>query len=318
MTKGRAVEESEQGSELVIVRSNGPIGEVIFNRPGDLNAFAPYEAGELSETIVKVREGFERLGQDESVKVILFRGMGRAFSTGGNVATLGRMYESPSNGAPRKRPSQRRYLRVDEEVGRTWEAIAESPKVVIAEGKGYVLGVALDWFVAADLIVCSEDTVLGYPPARMIACSGMSTLFWLLRMGPALHAEIALMGRYVGAEEARQRGLVNRVVPLDQLEDTVQAAADAVCCIAADGLHIGKLNRRIAFNILGVRSSLLQSHMGHSMQVQQRLDDEEFNMFRTRADVGAKEAWRERDKRFKEAMARYEFGEYESASESLR
>jgi enoyl-CoA hydratase/carnithine racemase len=314
MTKGHEVEQS---SESVIVRSNGPIGEVIFNLPEDLNAFAPYEAGALSETIVKVREGFERLGQDEAIKVILFRGMGSAFSTGGNVKTLGQMYESPDKGQPRKRAPQRRYLRVDEEVGRTWEAIAESPKVVIAEGKGYVLGVALDWFVAADIIICSEETVIGYPPGRMIACTGMSTLFWLLRMGPALHAEITLMGRYVGAEEAREKGLVNRVVPLDQLEDTVQAAADAVCCIAADGLHIGKLNRRIAFNILGVRPSLLQSHMGHSMQVQQRLDKDEFNMFRTRADLGAKDAWRERDKRFKQAMARYEGTEDESVPEGM-
>jgi enoyl-CoA hydratase/carnithine racemase len=289
----------------VVVRRDGPIGEVLFNRPDQLNAFAPYEAGDLSETVVRVREGFEELGQDESIKVILFRGVGSAFSTGGNVATLGTMYESPPDDGPRKRPPQRRYLRVDEEVGKTWEAIAESPKVVIAEGKGYVLGVALDWFVAADLLVCSEETILGYPPARMIACSGMSTAFSLLRMGPALHAEIALMGRYLSAGEAKDRGLVNRVVPLDRLDETVQAAADAVCCIAADGLHIGKLNRRVAFNILGARSSLLQSHMGHSMQVQQRLDENEFNMFRTRANLGAKEAWRERDERFKAALERF-------------
>lgn len=297
--------EPEASDGVVVVRRQGQVGEVLFNRPEQLNAFAPYEAGQLSETVVRVRQAFEALGQDESIKVILFRGVGTAFSTGGHVATLGTMYESPPNGGERKRPPQRRYLRVDEEVGKTWEAIAEHPKVLIAEGKGYVLGVALDWFVAADILICSEETVLGYPPARMIACSGMSTAFSLLRMGPALHAEIALMGRYVSAAEARDRGLVNRVVARDRLEDTVHAAAEAVCCISADGLHIGKLNRRVAFNLLGARASLLESHMAHSMQVQQRLDESEFNMFRTRAKVGAKEAWRERDERFKDALARF-------------
>ena len=301
-----APEQTRAGDEGVIVKKDGPIGQVIFNRADQLNAFAPYEPGRLSETVVKVREGFDRLGQDEEIKVILFRGVGSAFSTGGNVATLGQMYQNAATDGPKKRPSQRRHLRVDEEVGKTWEAVAESPKVVIAEGKGYVLGVALDWFTAADIMICSEETVLGYPPGRMIACSGMSTAYWILKMGAALHAEITLMGRYITAQEAYQRGLVSRVVALDALEDTVEAAAEAVCCIAADGLHVSKLNRRVAFNLLGARASLLQSHMGHSMQVQQRLDDDEFNMFRTRAQVGAKEAWRERDARFKAAIRRYE------------
>lgn len=295
--------------DIVLVKRNGPVGEVVFNRPEELNAFAPYGPGEIGPTIIKVREAFEELGRDESIKVILFRGMGDAFSTGGNVGTLGQMYQdlpSENGDEKKKRPSQRRYLAVDEEVARTWEAIAYSPKVVIAEGKGYVLGVALDWFVAADIMICSEGTVLGYPPARMIAFSGMSTAYWIQKMGAALHAEISLMGRYVSAEEARSRGLVSRVVALDQLEDTVEAAAEAVCCIAADGLYIGKLNRRVAFDIMGARTSSMQSNMGHSMQVQQRLDPDEFNMFSNRAKLGAKEAWKERDKRFKEALVRYE------------
>lgn len=298
----------------VIVKKEGAVGEVIFNRPEQLNAFAPYESGELSESVIKVREGFEALGRDDSIKVILFRGIGDAFSTGGNVATLGTMYQSPDD-PPGRRPPQRRYLRVDEEVARTWEAVAYSPKVVIAEGKGYVLGVALDWFVAADIMICSEGTVLGYPPARMIAFSGMSTAYWILKMGAALHAEISLMGRYVTAEEALDRGLVNRVVPRDRLEDTVEAAAEAVCCIAADGLYIGKLNRRVAFDIMGTRVSSMQSNMGHSMQVQQRLDESEFNMFRTRAKLGAKGAWKERDARFKAALARFEGTEADVADE---
>ena len=291
--------------DVVLLSRKGPVGEVVFNRADQLNAFAPYEPGQLSATVVQVREAFEELNDDDSIKVIVFRGLGEAFSTGGNVGTLGVMYQHPDD-LPGKRPPQRRYLRVDEQVARTWEAIAYSSKVVIAEGKGYVLGVALDWFVAADIMICSEETVLGYPPARMIAFSGMSTAYWMQKMGPALHAEISLMGRYVGAQEACDRGLVNRVVPRDRLEETVDAAVESVCCIAADGLYIGKLNRRVAFDIMGARSSSLQSNMGHSMQVQQRLDPDEFNVIRERGRHGAKEAWKARDQRFKSALARFE------------
>jgi enoyl-CoA hydratase/carnithine racemase len=133
----------------------------------------------------------------------------------------------------------------------------------------------------------------------------MSTVFWMLRLGPTLHAEMTLMGRYITAEEALDRNVVNRVVPLDQLAATVRGAADAVCQMPADGLAVGKFNRKIAYDILGVRTSLLQGAMGHAMQVQQRIDEGEWHLARERAEHGTREAIRRRDQRFEEALARF-------------
>jgi enoyl-CoA hydratase len=279
----------------VLVRKTGQIGEVIFNRPEKLNAINP-------RTGPAIRRAFTDLSADDDLKVIIFRGMGRAFSTGMEVGALGTQYFQ--EGEEHNRPTQRRRLGHDERHSLDSVSILHNTKVVIAEGKGYVLGICLDWFLDADICICEEGTVLGYPPARMIAATG-NTLYWMLRMGPALHAEMCLMGRFIKAEEALERGLINRVVPADKLEETVMAAAEAVCCLPADGLAIGKFNRKVAWEILGVRASQLQTAMAHVLQVQQRVDKDEWHLVKEREIHGVKGAFQRRDQRFKDALKRF-------------
>jgi enoyl-CoA hydratase/carnithine racemase len=187
---------------------------------------------------------------------------------------------------------------------KTQRAISHSNKVVIAEGKGYIVGVALELFLCADILICAEGTRMFYPPARMAGVSN-DTLFWILRMGPTLSAEMTFMGRTITAEEALERDMINRVVPLDQLEATVRAAADAVCCIPADGLAIAKYNRKAAFEILGRGADKFNSVLGHAMQMTIKLEEGEWNLNKERQEYGTKEAWRRRDARFEEALNRY-------------
>jgi len=287
----------------VLVRKVGCVGEVILNRPERMNALL-MGMGEA------VHRAFDDLSRDENLKCVVFRGVGRAFSTGGDVAWLGNQYSSDEDAAAAKegkkvRTSQRRRLQHDEHGHKVFEAISECNKVVIVAAQGYVLGVALDWFMAADIAICQEGTQLGYPPARMIGATGMSALHWMLRMGPTLHAEMCLLGRYIDAQEACDRGLINRVAPADRFEDTVAAATEMIASMPADGLAIGKYNRKVAFEILGVRASLLQSAMAHAMQVQQKMEPGEWNIVRERELYGVKGAYQRRDERFKEASRRF-------------
>lgn len=288
-----AVPYDDDGS--LLVRRKGPVGEVIFNRPDRLNATTPH-------TGKSVRRAFDDLSEDDDIKVIILRGVGRSFSTGFEVGQLGTQYFQ--EGEEQRRPTQRRRLGHDERHSLDGVSILHSSKVVIAEGKGHVLGIALDWFLAADICICAEGTVLGHPPARMIAATG-NTLFWMLRMGPALHAEMTLMGRYIKADEALERGLINRVVPIEKLEETVSAAAEAVCNLPADGLAIGKFSRKVAWEILGVRASQMQTSMAHVLQVQQKIGGDEWHLVREREQHGIKGAYKRRDARFQEALQRY-------------
>lgn len=280
----------------VMVHKDGPVAQVILNRPEKLNALI----GDMGQG---VKRAFQDIDEDDEIRVVLFRGVGRAFSTGGDMGWIGNQYGGPDDDG--RRPSQRRRLGRDDRGYRVFESILHSSKCVIAEGKGYVLGVALDWFLGADIIICSDETVLGYPPARMISASGVSTLYWMFRMGAPLHAEITMMGRNIGAQEAYDRGLINRVVAREQLNESLSGAVDAVCAVPVDGLHISKFNKRVAYDILGVRSSQLQSAMGHAMQVQQRMEKDDWNLMKERQEGGTRGAIESRDKRFRDAIQRY-------------
>ena len=114
------------------------------------------------------------------------------------------------------------------------------------------------------------------------------------------------MGRFFRAEELLARGVLNRVVPLAQLEATTEAAAELVCGIPADGLAVGKLANRIAWEILGAEADGLLHAMSHVLQTQQKLADDEWNLFRERKDNGHKRAWQNRDSRWTDPLQRYD------------
>jgi hypothetical protein len=75
--------------------------------------------------------------------------------------------------------------------------------------------------------------------------------------------------------------------------------------VPADGLAISKFNKRVAYELLGVGASKLQSAMGHAMQVQQRMDESDWNLMKERAEGGARGAISSRDNRFRDALLRF-------------
>ena len=138
------------------------------------------------------------------MKVVIFRGEGRSFSSGYDVNELGTQYWE-SGEDTKSRPSQRRRLLVDAEGRNVLRAIFQSRKVVIGELKGYVLGGAFEFVLGCDILIAAEGTIIGSPPARMVAAAGMSSSFSILRLGPALYAEMMLLGRFISAEEGYER-----------------------------------------------------------------------------------------------------------------
>ena len=75
--------------------------------------------------------------------------------------------------------------------------------------------------------------------------------------------------------------------------------------IPADGIAINKLQSRLAYNALGFETTMAASNMSHTLQVQQILGEHDWNLFTERRDHGAKEAWRRRDARFRDAIERF-------------
>lgn len=195
------------------------VAELRFNRPERLNALDHELAAGLAEAA-------DRALADDSARVIVLAANGRGFVAGGDLATMNRSDD--------KAQVVRALI---DSVHPTLIKLANSPKVVIASLKGPVAGGGWSIALSVDLAIAAEDTVFNFAYAKIGGspdCGGSWALPRLVGTRKAL--EIALLSDTVDAQEALRLGLVNRVVPLDQLESETTAMAKRLARGAPIGL----------------------------------------------------------------------------------
>ena len=107
-----------------------------------------------------------------------------------------------------------------------------------------------------------------------------------------------LTGRTINGQEALQMGLVNKSVPIDQLEAAVQEYCDTVCLLPADGIAIGKASSHMILDILGATSGLIQGYVTHTLFTNLRFELDEYNFFKSRREEGTRSAFHGRDDRY--------------------
>jgi enoyl-CoA hydratase/carnithine racemase len=189
------------------MRTEGPVGELLLNRPDKLNALSPMLLEELIETAGE-------LDADRRVEAVVLRGAGRAFSAG---ADLGAM-------RPAKDSSERR---ADLDRGRrAVEAIATMRPITIAAIHGHCVGGAVLLAVACDLRLAATGTRFAIPEVDLgipLTWGGIPRL--VRELGPALTKELVLTCRPFDADEAHTLRLVNRVVAPSQLGHEADALA---------------------------------------------------------------------------------------------
>jgi enoyl-CoA hydratase len=132
-------------------------------------------------------------------------------------------------------------------------SIWRCPKPVIAQVHGWCVGGGSDFALCADLVVASEDAVIGTPYSRMWGAylSGM----WIYRLGLAKAKEHALTGRPLTGRQAADVELINSAVPFEQLEATVARLAADLASIPASQLAAMKLVVNQAYESMGLAST---------------------------------------------------------------
>jgi enoyl-CoA hydratase len=188
------------------------IARVTFSNPTKHNA--------LSVEMRTALPGLLRHLQDDAdVRVVVLTGAGdRAFVSGADISEFG----------DRRTTHEARveFDRVAAEGGRAWTAL---DKPIIAMIRGYCIGGGLLTALQADIRIASTDSQFGVPAARLglgYGFAGVDTLNQLV--GPARTAEILFSARRLGADEALQIGLVNRVVSVEALEGEVAELAGTI------------------------------------------------------------------------------------------
>ena len=232
----------------LVYTTDGAIATITLNRPEYLNTIVPPMPEEFEAAI-------HLAVKDESVKVIILRGAGRAFCAGydfgdgfhawdGHITTNG-VWDSGKDFAW----STAHALAPTQKFMSMWRA----PKPVIAQVHGWCLGGGSDTALCADIVIASEDARIGTPYSRMWGCylSGM----WLYRLGLTKAKEYALTGKPLSGREAADVGLINRAVPFERLEETVRQTARQLASIPLSQLAAMKLVVNHAYETMGLNAT---------------------------------------------------------------
>jgi enoyl-CoA hydratase/carnithine racemase len=206
---------------ILLRRTENAVARLILNDPGRANALSSAMIDALSEALAD-------LGADPAVRVIVLEAAGKIFCAGHDLAELRASEDAVVHQA------------LFDRCGRMMQAVVESPKPVIAQVQGAAVAAGCQLVASCDLAYAADT-------ARF-AVSGINLGLFCSTPAVALSRavcrkdalEMLLTGRFVGAAEAAAMGLINRAVPADQLDATVDEAALAIAGKAPDAIALGK------------------------------------------------------------------------------
>ena len=185
---------------------------------------------------------------DRSVRVVVVSGNGPGFSAGIDLGVLlASAAGGPSELPPDVEPIQRAF---------TW--LREAPFATVAAVHGFALGAGAQLALACDLRILSDDAVMGFPEVTFGIIPDLGGCAWLPELvGSAKARELAFLGERFDAAEALRIGLANRVVPVPQLEATVDALATKLASQAP--LAIAGAKRAIDAGLHSAEAGLRES-----------------------------------------------------------
>ncbi|MFB0560721.1 MAG: enoyl-CoA hydratase/isomerase family protein [Candidatus Lokiarchaeia archaeon] len=220
-------------SDVVLFEKDNGIGKIILNRPDALNALN-------LEIFEKLREYFNMVREDDEVKILVITGRGRAFSAGLDFSLLGSSLMDNTS-------KIRSFLRALQETINIPESM-EKPS--IAAVNGIALGGGTELALACDIRIASENAIFGIPEVCygiIPDLGGAQRLPRVVGLGRA--KELILTGDQIDAQEAWRIGLVNKVVPQNELENAVRTMADKIMDNGPVAVGLGKMVADKSFDI---------------------------------------------------------------------
>jgi len=221
-------------SDVVLIERDGDIATVVLNRPERMNA--------LNKAVwTRLGEAMAALSAEDGPRCVVLRGAGEeAFAPGADITEFE---------AERADFDQARSYGLI--IRDTMDAIQTCRHPTVALIKGVCVGGGLEIASACDLRICGQSSRFGVPINRIGVIMAYPELSALLRLvGRAAALEILLEGRVFGAEEAYAKGLVNRVVPDERVEEEAYACARR---IAEGAPLVNRWHKKFANRLLDPR-----------------------------------------------------------------
>ncbi|GAB4329486.1 MAG: crotonase/enoyl-CoA hydratase family protein [Dehalococcoidia bacterium] len=272
---------------------------ITLNRPEKLNALSLELQQELHDALWEA-------DADNNVHAVVLRGAGRAFSAGYDLTPMSRPRESTEDSRGYTAAYRGRATFDDDAWGleraqRLRMALFDMHKPVVAQIHGYCLAGGTDVALLCDIVIASDDCVIGFPPARSMGA--LPNQMWLYNIGPQWTKRLLLTGDTITGKEAAKLGLVLKSVPADMLEAEVEGLADRLAMIDTDLLTANKRIINLGLELMGARTlqrlaaeNDARAHLAPSVREFARIAREE----------GLKAALHWRDAKFGDGRARVE------------
>ena len=205
----------------VLTKLKGNIFTVSLNRPDTLNAINGALVSSLCDALHSANE-------NETIKVIILRGEGRAFCAGAEL-------EGGNLGVGADEHSARTEIERLQDITR---ALLYSKKIVIGVIQGWAVGAGLEWAINCDFPIWAESAKGFFPEAKWgLSVTGAVTTLLPALVGPMKARELILLGEKHSADEFYKMGIAWKVVPDKQLMDEVATLAEKLSDLPARSLE---------------------------------------------------------------------------------
>lgn len=182
---------------------------ITLNRPEKRNALS-------YEVVSELKEAFKAASEDKNARVVILRANGKAFCAGADLAYLQQL----QNNTYEENLEDSRHLK------ELFYQIYTLNKVVVAQVQGHAIAGGCGLATVCDFAFTVPDAMFGYTEVRIGFIPAIVKVFLLRKIGEMRSKELLLTGELVTAAQAKEYGLVNRVVTADELEEHVERFAD--------------------------------------------------------------------------------------------
>ena len=206
--------------EEILYCTKGPIGILSLNNPKKINALSKRMIAEIIEVLGIV-------AQDEAIRVLIIQAAGKHFCAGHYLKEM-------------INKDVKEYKFIFDQCTKMMQMIHEMPQPVVAQVKGIATAAGCQLVAWCDLAVAEEGAKFATPGVKIGLFCTTPSVAVVRAIGRKAAMEMLLTGRYLSAREAKERGLINRVVPLEELETETETLANQIAEASRFVLSIGK------------------------------------------------------------------------------
>ncbi|TVR18563.1 MAG: enoyl-CoA hydratase/isomerase family protein [Anaerolineaceae bacterium] len=231
--------------QTIIVNIKPPFAAITLNRPDARNAMS-------QQMVIELREAFDSLRDDRTIRAIVLNGSGGTFCAGGDLKEMQTAFTDPDN----------------DDSGRTEQfdgllnAVQNAPQAVIAKVEGAAMGGGFGLVCASDIAIASQTATFALPEVRLGIVPALISPYVIDRIGLTHARRLMLTGARFDGAAALNYGLVHEVCPPDALDERVNATLEEIRQASPDALAackalIFRVNRADISQTASYRARLL-------------------------------------------------------------